>query len=324
VGKDRLSFVSIMPNPRDPKVKVLELTEDKIRFEIRNTDLSMANSLRRIMIAEVPTLCIEFVEFEENSTSLQDEIIAHRLGLIPFRSDRRRMSEFSYHFACTCGSFCEKCMSIVKLDIEYEKLAAERFSGYDEPLTITSNDLICDDPNIFPAHFSTSQEQQHAQDRGIAIMTIGPRQRLKFTAFLRKGIGKEHAKWSPVATVAMKTHPIIRLDEDILNDYTEEEKNTLVQSCPKNVFKYDEGSRQVLIESESACIFCKECIYTGQDLRKRPEDHLPVSVEHSQTAFTFTVESTGALQPKEIVMDAFAVLEDKIKRVKLAALQLEI
>ncbi len=45
----------------------------------------MANALRRILISEVPTLAIEFVEFHENTTVLQDEYIAHRLGLIPLR-----------------------------------------------------------------------------------------------------------------------------------------------------------------------------------------------------------------------------------------------
>ena len=69
-----------MPNNRTPKIKVTELKQDKISFELSETDISMANSLRRIMIAEVPTLCIDMVSFEENSSCLPDEFIAHRLG----------------------------------------------------------------------------------------------------------------------------------------------------------------------------------------------------------------------------------------------------
>ena len=69
-----------MPNNRTPKIKVSEMKADKIVFELSETDISMANSLRRIMIAEVPTLCIDMVSFEEDSSCLPDEFIAHRLG----------------------------------------------------------------------------------------------------------------------------------------------------------------------------------------------------------------------------------------------------
>ena len=65
---------------RNPKIKISELKQDLACFELSNTDISMANSLRRIMIAEVPTLAIEFVEFEINTSALQDEYLAHRLG----------------------------------------------------------------------------------------------------------------------------------------------------------------------------------------------------------------------------------------------------
>jgi DNA-directed RNA polymerase II subunit RPB3 len=68
----------------------------------------MANSLRRIMLAEVPILCIDIVNIENNTTSMQDEYIAHRLGLIPLRSTRP-MSEWSYNHDCDCDSSCNMC-----------------------------------------------------------------------------------------------------------------------------------------------------------------------------------------------------------------------
>lgn len=74
-----------MPNQRFPKIQVLSVAPQEIRFILSETDTSVANTLRRIMIGEVPTLAIDLVEFHENSTVLNDEYIAHRLGLIPIR-----------------------------------------------------------------------------------------------------------------------------------------------------------------------------------------------------------------------------------------------
>ena len=47
--------------------------------------LSFSSALRRIMISEVPTYAIENVYIYENSSSMYDELLAHRLGLIPIK-----------------------------------------------------------------------------------------------------------------------------------------------------------------------------------------------------------------------------------------------
>ena len=74
-----------MPHQRFPKIEILSIQPQEIRFVLSDTDTSMANTLRRIMISEVPTLAIDLVEFADNSTVLNDEYIAHRLGLLPIR-----------------------------------------------------------------------------------------------------------------------------------------------------------------------------------------------------------------------------------------------
>jgi DNA-directed RNA polymerase II subunit RPB3 len=72
---------------RHPNVEIRKLTDNECEFVLRDTDVSVANALRRVMIAEVPTIAIDLVEFENNTTVLNDEFLAHRLGLVPLWSE---------------------------------------------------------------------------------------------------------------------------------------------------------------------------------------------------------------------------------------------
>jgi len=79
---------------RQPKLEIVELTDDTMVFTLSDTDTSMANALRRVMISEIPTVAIDLVEIESNSTVLFDEFLAHRLGLIPITSHSMNQINF--------------------------------------------------------------------------------------------------------------------------------------------------------------------------------------------------------------------------------------
>ena len=204
-----------MPNNRNPKIKILDLKQDEIKFELTDTDLSMANTLRRIFIAEVPILCIDLVEFTDNTSCLIDEFIAHRLGLIPLKS-QREMTCWNYHHACTCGNFCNDCSVTFTLDCDYDTMVRDNPNHQQElSVNVTSRHLISNNSLVSPVHFSNENEERVSNDEGIVILQLGPGQRIKLQAIAKKGIGKEHAKWSPVATVALKHDPVVRLNEDM-------------------------------------------------------------------------------------------------------------
>jgi DNA-directed RNA polymerase II subunit RPB3 len=73
---------------RQPNVELRTLTDDYCEFVLSNTDVSIANALRRVILSHVPTIAVDLVEIDENSTVLNDEFLAHRLGLIPIVSNR--------------------------------------------------------------------------------------------------------------------------------------------------------------------------------------------------------------------------------------------
>lgn len=79
-----------MATARHPSIQIRKLEGEFLEFLLTNTDTSMANALRRIIIAEVPTVAIDLVEFTNNTTVLNDEFLAHRLGLIPLWSEHAR------------------------------------------------------------------------------------------------------------------------------------------------------------------------------------------------------------------------------------------
>ena len=68
--------VAAAQRARRPEVEVLSLEENQMSFEVKKTDASMANALRRVIIAEVVTMAIDLVTFEENTSCIDDEIIA--------------------------------------------------------------------------------------------------------------------------------------------------------------------------------------------------------------------------------------------------------
>ncbi|XP_028514803.1 DNA-directed RNA polymerases I and III subunit RPAC1 [Exaiptasia diaphana] len=74
------------------KIDVIRMSSNDMEFDMIGVDASIANAFRRILLAEVPTMAIEKVFIYNNTSIIQDEVLAHRLGLIPIFADPREFS----------------------------------------------------------------------------------------------------------------------------------------------------------------------------------------------------------------------------------------
>lgn len=290
-----------MPYSRTPAIEILELKEDSIVFVLSKTDTSIANALRRIMISEVPTMAIDLVEIENNNTVLQDEFISHRLGLIPLSS--HKMNKFNYTRDCSCMERCIHCSVEFTLQVSCTD---------DITKDVTSLDLHSTDPDVAPVDQLASLGNEGKDETGILIVKLKKGQELRLRAIAKKGVGKEHAKWSPVCTVTYQFDPDIRLNQSRVDELTEQQKSDFATSCPTKVYKYDADMRRVEIEDALKCIYCNECKKKAEELGK-PD---LVTINAKQDRFIFTVETTGALRPEEVVLHALNVLKLKLANVQ--------
>lgn len=292
---------------RFPTVKIRELKSDYVKFELRDTDASIANALRRVMIAEVPTIAIDLVEIEVNSSVLNDEFIAHRLGLIPLTSERAMSMRFSRDCdACDGDGQCEYC------SVEFH-LRAKCLN--DQTLDVTSRELISSDPSVVPVDFaSPSLEYDNGENRGIMIVKLRRGQELRLRAIARKGIGKDHAKWSPAATVTFMYEPEIYINEDMMEKLTPEQRMSVVESSPTKVFDIDAKTGRIVVVDPEAYIYDDEVIKKCESL------NVPglVEVHPKDDSFIFTVESSGAIKASQLVLNAIDVLKQKLDAVRLS------
>jgi len=284
-----------MPYSRQPNIEILELKEDSMIFVLSKTDTSVANALRRIMIAEVPTMAIDLVEIEENTSVLHDEFISHRLGLIPLMSGK--MDKFNYTRDCSCAFRCVHCSVEFRLNVSCNE---------DQAKDVTSQHLFSSDPEVVPVLQATHTEER--TDAGILIVKLRKGQQLKLTAIAKKGVGKEHAKWSPTCGVTYQFTPDLRLNQNRLDELNDQQKQEWVNSCPTKVYKFDEDTKKVDIDDAMKCTFCNECKKKADELGKQDL----VNILTKPDRFIFTVETTGALRPEEVVLSALSVLKLKL------------
>ncbi|KAK3344148.1 DNA-directed RNA polymerase [Lasiosphaeria hispida] len=180
---------------KGPVIKISQADTVRVKFELSNADISFANSLRRVMLAEIPTIAIDLVEIEDNSSVLADEFIAHRLGLIPLNAEG--IEELQYSRDCDCEEYCDHCS--VKLTLH------ARCTG-DENMQVVARDLVPSGDRINRV-LGTPIINESSDGLGPLIMKLRPGQEIKLQCIAKKGIAKEHAKWAAPSAIGFEYDP---------------------------------------------------------------------------------------------------------------------
>jgi DNA-directed RNA polymerase subunit D len=269
------------------KIEILEKTDTNLRIIVREADVPLMNALRRIALAEVPCMAIEEVVMIENSSILQDEIIAHRLGLTPLKTD---LDSYNLPEECECQSEfgCAQCRVTLTLDAEAKEGTRTVYSG----------EIISENPEIIPV-----------SDK-IPIIKLAKNQKLKLEAYARLGRGKKHAKWQPVSMCAYKYFPKITVPTEKCK-----ECEKCVDICPKKVLSIKE--EKVDVRDLLACNLCMDCVEAC------PQKPSPLKIEWEKNAFIMNIESTGALPPERILKEATKTLGKQLNELEQQLNELE-
>ena len=174
------------------KLENLHEEDNLLALRVQEVSPHYINTLRRYAISRVPTMAIDFVEFSKNSGLLYDEMVAHRLGLIPLTTDLE-----NYNLP-------EEEWTEPTEDPRVEVQLTLKSGKTKSPTVIYAEDLVSKDDKITPVHPK------------MPITKLIEGQEMEFVATARLGVGEEHVKWSP-GHVWYRHYPHITIDKQPKN-----------------------------------------------------------------------------------------------------------
>ncbi len=265
-------------------IKILEEGKNWIRFEIDDVTPAYANMLRRTLINDIPKLAISKVNFHHgeirqgedkvysSSTSLFDEMIASRLGLIPIPTDLT----LNFRDSCSCGgkgcSLCTVTFSLFAIG----------------PSVVKSKDLI-----------PVGDEKFAPIDKDIPIVELNERQAIMLEAEAWLGTAKEHARFQVTSGTSYRYHrelTVSKKEPGIEEIIEKARKNIIKETDDEVVFTTDYPNKYLaplyrmdslkIKEDDSKFIF-----YFETDGSLTPRQVLNYALEHLKNRLEYLRDS---------------------------------
>lgn len=280
------------------KLEVLELADTSTKIVLSDVAPSFVNALRRTLISDIPKMAIGNVEFHlgpirdehgkeyESVTPLFDEIIAHRLGLIPIPTE---IGLFNYRGECSCGGEgCPNCTIMFSLN---KKGPSEDDSA--DTITVYSTDLQLVKQKIEGVSEKKYTEKFEIKEK-IPIVKLNRNQALLLYATAELGTGRQHAKWQVAHAIGFRYYPMIEID-----DKKCDAGGSCIKNCPRDVLKKEK--KNIVVENLEDCTLCKAC--------EEACSLGAVKVTADDSKFIFQFETDGVVTAKEAFKHALEILK---------------
>lgn len=298
-------------------------------FSLMGIDASLANAFRRILIAEIPTLAIENVYIENNTSVIHDEVLAHRLGLIPFDGGReglhnflkwRKKPEEGEDPYAGCYDW-----NTVRLELNVTcTVNPDADPDEQDPLKAFHNAHVYAKDIVFvptgkQVDYFSGADAIRPVNPDILIAKLRPRQTIDLSMHMHKGIGADHAKFSPVATASYRLMPTIKILKPILGADAVKFANcfpkgvigleTVTAEEARQVGSEYEGQQKAVVRDPMKDTVSRECLrhaeFEGKVKLGRVRDH-----------FIFSIESAGQWDSDELFMESVKHMKLKCKKLE--------
>ena len=307
--------------------------DDHLEFDLVGIDAAIANAIRRILIAEVPSMAIELVYSSQNTSVVQDEVLAQRLGLVPISAP---IGEFEYAERELDGGLKEmhdRNTLTFELRVKCER-------NHNAPPDSTDPNELYINSNVTSGmlQFVPKGGQDEWLEEGIVqiankdilLAKLRPGQEISCDCIAILGIGKDHAKFSPVAPASYRLMPTITILEPI----TGNDADKFAKCFPKGVIKVKsgrpdgtprksskktsttddatgggDGERYAVVRNARFDSVSRECL-------RHDEFKDKVRLGRRRDHFIFDVEGTGVRPCPNLVINAIDILQQKCREIK--------
>lgn len=312
------------------RVQYHHLTPEESSFSLIGVDASIANALRRILISEIPTLAIETVYIYNNTSVIQDEVLSHRLGLIPFVGDKDFIRNFlkwrTKKEDGTPGDIFDTNTVQLRLEVTCTR-NPDAAKDERDPLKLYNNahvyakDILFQPTGRQGTRYPDPQLIR-PQNPDILIAKLRPGQVLDMEMHMHKGVGSDHAKFSPVATASYRLLPTINITRPILGADAEkfarcfpagvigiERVSAQEARTAGSGYEGHEGESKAVVRDTMKDTVSRECLrhaeFEGKVKLGRRRDH-----------FIFSIESTGQWDSDELFLESVKMLKKRCSRLE--------